>query len=418
MKRGIKMVYIALLGFGTVGSGVFETLIKNEKRITEKAGVEIQVKRILDLRPFSGETFAHLITSGFNDILNDPEISIVIEMLGGVDPAYTFSKQALAAGKSVITSNKAVVAEHGPELLQLAIDNNCNYLFEASVGGGIPIIRPLVEVLQTDHITSISGILNGTTNYILTQMKEHGKTFPEALAEAQAKGYAEFDPTADVGGHDTCRKIAILSSLVSGKHVDFNDVSTQGITEITAEDIQYATALDYSIKLVGHADISDAGISAFVAPVFVENSQPLAQVNDVFNAVLINGDIVGTLMFYGSGAGKFETASSVVNDIISCVQQQNLAQRYAWKAEKQQLLATDAIVSSYFIRLETPNKSNTVALVTELFPLCKVITLDGQNEFELAYITDAMPEKQVNELLNKVAAGTDAVCKSCIKLLK
>ena len=310
------MKKIAILGFGVVGSGVAEVLTENKQLIEKKLGDALEIKYILDLRDFPDSPFADKVVHNFDIILNDPEISIVAEMMGGSHPAYDFSKAALLAGKNVVTSNKEVVARFGTELLEIATQNNVRYLFEASVGGGIPIIRPINNDLVSNKITSIDGILNGTTNYILTQMNENGTSFADALKDAQTKGYAEADPTADVEGLDAARKIVILSSLSFGKCIPPEKISCKGITDITSEDFDVAKALGYTIKLIGHCTMVDGRILAMVSPRLVPESNPIAGVNDVFNGILVKANMVGEVMFYGPGAGKLPTASAVVADMM------------------------------------------------------------------------------------------------------
>ncbi len=298
------MTKIALLGYGTIGSGVAEVLRINKESIAKKAGDQIEIKYILDLRKFPGDPNEDKIVHDYDVILNDPEIAVVVEAMGGVEPAYTFTKNALLAGKSVATSNKALVAKHGAELIALAGEKNLNFLFEASVGGGIPIIRPLISCLTADVVEEITGILNGTTNYMMTKMSEEGSEFEDVLKDAQQKGYAEADPTADIEGHDACRKIAILTSLVSGQQVDFEDIHCEGITRISATDIKYAKALGRSIKLLASSRLVDGKYCALVAPFMLSVEHPLYPVSDVFNAVFVHGNVLGDAMFYGSGAGK------------------------------------------------------------------------------------------------------------------
>lgn len=310
------MKKIAILGFGVVGSGVAEVLTQNKELIEKRLGESIEIKYILDLRDFPDSPFADKVIHDFNLILNDKEISIVAEMMGGSHPAYDFSKASLLAGKNVVTSNKEVVAKFGTELLSIAKNNNVRYLFEASVGGGIPIIRPMNNDLVSNRITSIDGILNGTTNYILTQMNENGTSFAEALKDAQAKGYAEADPTADVEGLDAARKIVILSSLAFGKCISPERISCQGITEITVDDFEIAKSLGYTIKLIGHAEQIDGKIYASVSPRLVPLSNPLAHISDVYNGILVGANMLDTVLFYGKGAGKLPTASAVVADIM------------------------------------------------------------------------------------------------------
>ena len=310
------MKNIAILGFGTVGSGVAKVLTDNCSLIAGRTGEEIRIKYILDLRDFPDSPFADRITHDYNVILNDPDVTLVAEMMGGSHPAYEFTKSALAAKKSVVTSNKQVVANFGTELLKIAKENRVSYMFEASVGGGIPIIRPLINDLAPNKILSVSGILNGTTNYILTQMIGHGESFDHALAEAQKKGFAEADPSADIDGLDAARKIAILSALSYGVLIPPDRVHTEGIRGITEEDVRLAHENGYAIKLIGKTELSDGKVLSMVSPRFVPLSSPLASVGGVFNGVLVDTDMVGEVMFYGQGAGKLPTAGAVCADIV------------------------------------------------------------------------------------------------------
>ena len=320
------MKKIAILGFGVVGSGVAEVLTQNKRIIENKLNEEIEIKYILDLRDFPDSPFGNKVIHNFDTILNDDEISIVVEMMGGSHPAYDFSKASLLAGKNVVTSNKEVVAKFGTELLQIAKEKNVRYLFEASVGGGIPIIRPINNDLVSNKITGIDGILNGTTNYILTQMSENGASFADALKDAQANGYAEADPTADIEGIDAARKIVILSSLSFGKCISPDKVSRQGITNVTTEDFAIAKSLGYTIKLIGHAELINGKILATVSPRFVPLSNPLAHISDVYNGILIEANMLDKVLFYGKGAGKLPTASAVVADIMDIVEKMHNAQ--------------------------------------------------------------------------------------------
>ena len=313
------MVNVAILGFGVVGSGAAEVLTGNRAIIEKKLGTPVCVKRILDLREFPDSPFGHLVTHDFNDILNDPEISIVAEMMGGSHPAYDFTKACLEAGKSVVTSNKEVVARFGAELLDLAAKKGVRYLFEASVGGGIPIIRPMVNDLASNEIISVNGILNGTTNYILTQMLENGTAYEDALRDAQAKGYAEANPAADVEGLDAARKIVILAALSFGTLLSPDKIHCEGITKITAEDAEIAKALGCSVKLIGHTELVDGKVLAMVSPRMIPMANPLSGVSDVFNGILVDANMLGEAMFYGKGAGKLPTASAVIADVIDIV---------------------------------------------------------------------------------------------------
>ena len=313
------MINIAILGFGVVGSGTAEVLTENKRIIEERLGCQYNIKYVLDLRDFPESPFASLITHNFNDILEDPEVSVVAEMMGGSHPAYDFTKACLEAGKNVVTSNKEVVSTFGVELCEIARKNGVRYLFEASVGGGIPVIRPMINDLSSNKINRISGILNGTTNYILTSMKDSGASFDEALKCAQKLGYAEANPSADVDGIDAARKIVILAALASGKLIDPKTIPAVGITKITLADTEVAKAFGCTIKLIGHAETQNDKLMAFVSPRFVPAANPLSRIDDVFNGILINANMVGDVMFYGPGAGKLPTASAVVADIIDVI---------------------------------------------------------------------------------------------------
>ena len=347
------MVNVAILGYGVVGSGVYEVIRKNEKSIEKKTGGKaIRVTHILDLRDFPDHEQPELFTKNFDDIINDPDVSIVVEVMGGLSPAYEYSKAALLAGKNVVTSNRALVAEHGTELMAIAKENNINYLFEASVGGGIPIIRPLSQCLLANEIEEIYGILNGTTNYILTKMITDGADFESALAEAQRLGYAERNPEADVEGHDACRKIAILASLASGKFVDWKLVKTEGITKITRSDVAFAAKYHAVIKLIGFAKLSEDGkVYIRVCPMVIPETNQLADVNGVFNAILVKGDSIGDVMFYGRGAGKLPTASAVVADVIDAAKHIHTNKLMTWKkVDEDFLVDPDTVASRFFVR--------------------------------------------------------------------
>ena len=393
------MVYAAVLGYGTVGSGVVEVLEKNSARIAEKVGEDIKVKYVLDLRDFPGDPIQDRVVHDFEVILNDPEVKIICETMGGNEPAYTFSKKALLAGKSVCTSNKELVANHGPELLRLARENKCNYMFEASVGGGIPIIRPLNSSLTAEELDTITGILNGTTNYILTRMAHEGADFEEVLKEAQAKGYAEKDPTADVEGYDACRKIAILSSLMTGKTVDYREIYTEGISKITAEDFAYAAAMNRSIKLLAMSKVVEDGCFAMVAPFMIPSENPLYGVNDVFNAVFVHGNMVDNTMYYGRGAGKLPTASAVVSDVIDCARHIGKTVICRWSEEKQPLLDISVTKRRFFVRTSAGAENERKAV--EVFGGVSVIEAP-QIKGEFAFVTDEMSEKEFAEKLAKL----------------
>ena len=383
------MVKIAILGFGTVGGGVYD--IFKENNFLEEAMSPIEVKYILDIRDFPDHPEKHLFTKDFDDILNDDEVYCVVEAMGGLHPAYEFTKALLEKGVNVVTSNKELVATHGPELLAIAKEKNANYLFEASVGGGIPIIKPMCSSLKSNKVEKVMGILNGTTNYILTEMITKNKDFADCLADAQAKGYAERNPAADIEGHDACRKIAILSSLAWGNYVDYNDIVTEGITEITLDEVHFAEKMGYVIKLIGYAEKKDK-IFARVSPMLIPKDYPLAGVNDVFNAIVVEGSYLGTSMFYGKGAGKFPTASAVVADVIESVRHIGAKKAYLeWKPSPdgymQDIMETE---SRFFVK-----SAKTMDEVKSVFG--NVQFAEGSIDGNLAYITEKMTEKEFAE---------------------
>lgn len=385
---------IAIMGFGVVGSGVGEVVTKNQEMLVKKCGEPIEIAHILDLRDFPDSEFK-CFTKDFNDILNDDEVGVVVETMGGVNPAYDFTKKLLLAGKQVITSNKELVATHGTELLKIARERNLNYLFEASVGGGIPIIRPMYSCLTAGEATDIFGILNGTTNYILTQMFQCGESFESALKAAQQKGYAEADPTADVEGFDTCRKIAILAALAFGKAIDYKKVSTEGITKITAEDVAYADKLGYSIKLIGHCKKLDDGVYAGVFPAFVPKDNPLAGINDVFNGIIVKGDDLGDVMFYGRGAGKLPTANAVVADVVDAIKHQNVNIIIKWDEYKEENQSQgDALAYAYYVRFSGVAPANV--------PGCSIVAFSESSENEFAVLTEPKNKKQLDEFVNSL----------------
>ena len=346
------MVNVAVLGFGVVGSGVAEVLSANEAHIGEKVGGPVRLKYILDVRDFPDSPFGDRVVHDFSVIENDPEVSIVVETIGGAKAALDFTRRALQAGKSVVTSNKELVAEHGCELLRLAKEKGVSYLFEASVGGGIPIIRPLNQCLAANEIQEITGILNGTTNYILTRMIRAGLSFDAALREAQQNGYAEQDPTADIEGHDACRKICILASLAFGRHVYPRQVPTQGITGVTLDDVAWAESCGKKIKLLGRAiRQSDGRVCAYVAPHLVDGADPLAGVEDVFNAITVKGNAIGEAMFYGRGAGKLPTASAVVADVMDVARGLDERKRMLWAEGGEDVtVSPEGLESAWYVR--------------------------------------------------------------------
>lgn len=347
------MIKVAIMGYGTVGSGVFEVIRTNEKSIDKKVGQELRIKYVLDLREFPGDPVMEVLTHDFEDIISDEEVRIVAEVMGGLHPAYEFTKRCLEAGKSVCTSNKELVAEHGAELIQVAREHQVNYLFEASVGGGIPIIRPLNSSLTADVILEVSGILNGTTNYMLTKMDREGLEYMDVLKEAQDKGYAELHPEADVEGWDACRKIAILTSLASGNQVDYRDIYTEGITKITSEDFLYAKKLNRSIKLLAISKKVGDTYCAMVSPALVHREHPLYVVNDVFNAVFVKGNMLGNSMFYGSGAGKLPTASAVAGDMVDAARHLGKIITLFWDPEKLELAPMEQMIRRFFVRMKS-----------------------------------------------------------------
>lgn len=397
-SRGKDMIKIAVLGYGTVGSGVVEVIEKNKDMVNKKAGEELSIKYILDLRDFPGDPYENKVVHDYQTIVNDPEIQIICETMGGTGAAYEFTKQALQVGKSVCTSNKELVAAHGPELLTMAKEHKCNYLFEASVGGGIPIIRPLNYSLTAEKIESITGILNGTTNYILSKMEKEGADFDAVLKRAQEKGYAERNPEADVEGYDACRKIAILSSLMLGENVDYRKVYTEGITKITATDFAYAKEMDMSIKLLAMSkEVGDETL-AMVAPFMISADHPLHMVNGVFNAVFVHGNMLGDSMYYGKGAGKLPTASAVVSDVIDCARHIGKVIMCFWDATDAKLMNVEEVENKFFFRVKSGNGEKVKAVFGEV----KSVKLSGMDEEE-AFVTSLMKEKDFTEKYEKIA---------------
>ena len=389
------MIRIAVLGYGTVGSGVVKVIQTNAKIIAKRAGQEVEVKYVLDLRDFPDDPIQSKVVHDFNVILEDPEVDIVVETMGGTKPAYEFVKKSLLAGKSVCTSNKELVAAYGAELVHIAKSKTVNFLFEASVGGGIPIIRPLNQSLTADRIEQINGILNGTTNYILTKMAQEGSDFADVLKEAQELGYAEKDPTADVEGYDACRKIAILTSLAYGQQVDYEDIYTEGITKITAEDFKYAKALDAAIKIFGTSRKEGNKLYAMVAPQMIQADNPLYAVNDGFNAIWVTGNMLGDVMFYGKGAGKEATASAVVSDVVDAVKHMNVNVMTIWEDEKQEVAPMDEMKNRFFVRIGASEKAKAEDLFEEVTPV------DGGIADEFGFLTGTMTEKEFNETISQ-----------------
>ncbi len=392
------MAKVAVLGYGTVGSGVVEVLEKNAEAIKLKAGQEVEVKSVLDLRDFEGDPIQEKIVHDIDLIVNDPEIDVVVEVMGGVDVPFKFVSKCLEAGKSVCTSNKALVEAKGPQLLALAKEKNVNFQFEASVGGGIPIIRPLNTSLTADKILKVTGIMNGTTNFILTKMSTEGASYEDVLKEAQELGYAERNPEADVKGHDACRKIAILTSLYSGKTVKYGNITCEGITEVSNEDFAYAKELGCVIKLLASSYEKDGKIYAITAPFMIDKNHPLYNVNGVLNGIYVNGNMVGDLMFFGSGAGKLPTAAAVCADVVDCVRNLDRALPVFWSEEELELGKTDDEVRAFFVRVKGTDITKAKEAFNDEINVIRVKGID--NEF--AFFTEKMTEKEFNEAAAKL----------------
>lgn len=385
------MVKVAILGYGTVGSGVFEVIKMNKEVISRKLGDEIEVKYVLDLREFEGDPVQEVLVHDVDIILNDKEVAVICETMGGENPAYDYTRRALECGKSVCTSNKELVEKHGAELIKIAEAHQCSYLFEASVGGGIPIIRPLLTSLAQEEIQSITGILNGTTNYILTKMQTEGLAFETALKRAQERGYAEKNPEADVLGFDACRKIAILTSLAYGKDVDYSKIDTEGITNITETDFAYAKEMGATIKLFARSVKKGDNYYAIVAPFVVTPENPLYSVNGVFNAILVNSNMGGDTMYYGKGAGKLATASAVMADVIDCARHLESHIEVKWDEEKLEVSPMDSAVRKFFVRVQSTDE----AWIKSIFGEGKLIAnvADG----ETGFVTEEMTEAEYKE---------------------
>ncbi len=384
------MVSVAIMGHGVVGSGVAEILTTHKQKLFASIGEEVYIKKILDLREFPDSPLADRFTKNFDDIINDLEIRIVVEVMGGLKPAYDYVKRCLKAGKSVVTSNKELVAAHGAELLAIAKEENVNFLFEASVGGGIPIIRPMNQCLVANIVDEIAGILNGTTNFILTKMIEDGMQFDDALKLAQELGFAERNPSADIEGHDACRKICILASLAFGKHVYPEWVHTEGITKITLDDVKYAEAFSSVIKLIGKVKRLENGkIDIIVAPMLVPNKSQLANIDYEFNGIMVRGDCTGDVVFYGKGAGKLPTASAVVADVIDCCKHLKTRKYLFWTdGNGKNIIPIEESVSAMYVRAQG---DDIIKKAEKLFGEVTVITKDGSPENEKAFVVKEMP---------------------------
>lgn len=406
------MAYIAVLGHGVVGSGVLEVLTTHQESLEKRSKEKIEVKRILDLREFPELPYNGLFTKNFEDILQDDSIKIVVEVMGGLHPAFDFVKACLENGKSVVTSNKELVAEKGAELLQIAQRNNLNFLFEASVGGGIPIIRPISQCLAANDVTEIAGILNGTTNFILTKMIREQMSFPEALKLAQELGYAERDPKADVEGDDACRKICILASLAFGSHVYPDLVHTEGITNISLKDVEYAKAWGGVVKLIGRVKMLETGkIHILVSPMFVSDDSQLAHVDDVFNGIMVRGDATGDVVFYGKGAGKLPTASAVVADIIDCIKHFKARKYLYWDDAK------DNYVEDYrneredfFVRIDCTDPDAVAKTVKKEFSASRRL-LTPQANGEAGFVISGITLPELEAKLACVSGLGSVACK-------
>ena len=389
------MTEVAVLGYGVVGSGTVEVLEKNATKISKNAAQRVHVKSILEIRDIPNSPHKDKFVKTFEEIENDEDISVVAEVIGGVGVALDYTRRCLKAGKSVVTSNKELVAAHGHELLKLAAENGVNYLFEASVGGGIPVIRPIVQCISGNNINEIYGILNGTTNYILSEMEQKGAEFKDALEDAQKKGYAEADPTADIEGHDACRKICILSSLAFGRHVYPHQVPTQGITGITSDDMRFAAEMGYKIKLLGRSRAIGDKVAVYVQPHLISNENLLSHVNGVMNGVVIRGNAVGDVMFYGAGAGKLPTASAVTADIIDAIKHRYARKMISW-GEGGEDFVTDPInlESAWYVRTNAdPEKVEREFGGVTFAPKAENGTI--------AFRTGSMNGKIINELINR-----------------
>ena len=409
------VTHIAILGYGVVGSGIARVLQHNRSRVEKKAGRAIAVKRVLDVRDFPGDPVSSILTHNFEDILNDDEIKIVAEVIGGIEPAYTFVKQALLRGKHVCTSNKELVIKHGAELLEMARERELNFLFEASVGGGIPIIRPMNLALTTDEVAAVAGILNGTSNYILTHMGLYGKSFAEALSEAQALGYAEKDPSADVGGYDACRKLAILLSLATGSQVDFEQIHTEGIESLARADFAFARAFGYDIKLLADGRVTPGGVEALTAPMLVHNRHPLSNVAGVFNGVLVQAVMTDNIMFVGRGAGKLPTACAVVSDIVDITKHLNRHIIHIWSRERAAVAPVSGYIKKRMVRIEYTDKTGAM----EAFrgraeaPPCFLEEFPNQ----MAWISPPETESDSAESLKSLAQAPGVVkIHSCLRV--
>ena len=409
-----KSIGVGLLGLGTVGRGVYRILTDNLSGVEQKAGVPVEIKKIMvrdTTRDRGVQLDKSILTDDFNDIINNPDIDIVVEVMGGINPALSYALKALEHGKSLVTANKDMLAEHGKELFEAAEKHNCDLLFEASVAGGIPIIRPLKESLAANRIRQVMGIVNGTTNYMLTKMSKEGLDFQTVLADAQALGYAEADPTSDIEGYDAARKVAILASIAFNTRVSLEQVYVEGITRITTEDINYAGDLNYVVKLLGIAKEDETGIEVRVHPAMLPKQHPLAAVNDVYNAVFVNGDAVGNVMFFGPGAGELPTASAVVGDIISAARSllKNVPGLYNCTCYDEKPVKPMGLTSTkYYIRLNVVDRPGVLAGIADVFgnnnvSLAAVIQKDTDGQAAiLVLVTHEVLEQDLQKALQVI----------------
>lgn len=399
------MLGFAVMGHGVVGSGVVEVFQKNHESIVARTGADMELKYVLDIREFPGLSYSDKFTKNFDDILNDPEVTVVAEVMGGLQPAYDYTKRCLLAGKSVVTSNKELVAAKGAELLKIAREQNVNYLFEASVGGGIPIIRPISQCLAANNIDEIIGILNGTTNFIMTKMIKEGMPFDDALGLAQQMGYAERDPSADVDGHDACRKICILASLAFGRHVYPAQVHTEGISKVTLMDVAYAGAYDSVIKLIGRVQMQENGkLQCLVAPMLVSRDSQLSSVDDVFNAIMVRGNATGDVMFYGKGAGKLPTASAVMADIIDCMKHIK-ARKYVFWEDGAPDYVEDYLdgTTAVYVRAKAADRNDAEKAIEGVFGKVRYLSCENAPDHDIAFVTGKAVERELREKLKSIS---------------
>ncbi|MBQ6387692.1 MAG: homoserine dehydrogenase [Ruminococcus sp.] len=401
------MVSVAILGHGVVGSGVAEILLTHKQKLFSRIGEEIYIKKVLDLREFPDSPIANRFTKDFEEIINDLEIRVIVEVMGGLHPSYEFVKRSLKAGKSVVTSNKELVAAYGAELLAIAKETNANFLFEASVGGGIPIIRPMNQCLVANIVDEIAGILNGTTNFILTKMIEDGMQFEDALKLAQELGFAERNPAADIEGHDACRKICILASLAFGKHVYPESVHTEGITHITLEDVKYAEKFGCVIKLIGRVKkLSNGKIDIITAPMLVPAKSQLANIDSEFNGIMVRGDCTGDVVFYGKGAGKLPTASAVVADIVDCCQHFKERRFLFWTdGNSSNIIHVNESIFAMYVRVKG---ADSIAKAEKIFGSVQSISSNGGNR--VAFTTEELPYGEFTKKLQQLAADGVEIC--------